>query len=62
MRIVFMGTPQFAADILGYLFEDKRHEVIEVITKPDQIRARGNKKIENPVKSIAIQNNKPILE
>lgn len=62
MNIVFMGTPEFAADILSYIIQYSRHNVVEVITKPDQIRTRGNKKTESPVKKVAVKNNIPVFD
>lgn len=40
MRIVFMGTPAFAADILQGLIES-HHEVVGCFTRPDAVRGRG---------------------
>ena len=42
MRIVFMGTPAFAADILQGLIES-HHEVVGCFTRPDAVRGRGKK-------------------
>ena len=51
LRIVFMGTPVFAADILE---EVAAHEdVICVCTRPDKVRSRGNKVQASPVKERA---------
>lgn len=51
MRLVFMGTPEFAATILEDLIE--QHEVVGVYTRPDAIRGRGKEKQASPVKLIA---------
>lgn len=60
MRIVFMGTPSFAASILEYLIP--RHEVVAVYTRPDAVRGRGNGLIMSPVKEVALGAGIPIIE
>ena len=52
MRIVFMGTPQYAACILEELIA--HHEVVGVFTRPDAVRGRGNKLVPSPVKEVAL--------
>ena len=52
MKIVFLGTPRFAAASLQALI-DSSHEVCAVITQPDRASGRGLKKIPSPVKSLA---------
>ncbi len=52
MRIVFMGTPDFAASILDELKE--QHEIVAVYTQPDAIRNRGKTPAPSPVKKIAL--------
>ena len=42
MRIVFMGTPDFAVPCLARILEDG-HEVVAVYTQPDRPAGRGNK-------------------
>lgn len=42
MRIVFMGTPAFAATILKHLLASKMHDVCAVFTAPDAVRSRGS--------------------
>ncbi len=51
MRVVFMGTPAFAADILSELAEC--HEVMAVYTRPDAVRGRGRALVPSPVKEVA---------
>lgn len=51
MRVVFMGTPQLAADILVELAQ--QHEVVCVYTRPDAVRGRGAKLEPSPVKAAA---------
>lgn len=58
MRIVFMGTPRFAAHILENLCD--QHEVVAVYTRPDAVSGRGKKLIPSPVKQVALQKNLPV--
>ena len=60
MRIVFMGTPAFAAIILDYLVS--QHEVVGVFTRPDAVRGRGKKLVASPVKEIARKHILPVYE
>ena len=48
MRIVFMGTPEFAAASLEQLLTT-RHEVVGVFTQPDKPKGRGYKLVPPPV-------------
>lgn len=52
MRVVFMGTPDFAACILDELKE--QHEIVGVYTQPDAVRGRGKKLVPSPVKEVAL--------
>ena len=56
MRIIFMGSPDFAVPSLKYLI-DSKHEVIGVFTQTDKVRGRGNKFLPTPVKKVAVENN-----
>lgn len=51
MRVVFMGTPEFAATILEELA--LHHDVAAVYTRPDAVRSRGKKLEPSPVKALA---------
>ena len=53
MKIVFMGTPDFAAVILQALL-DSEHEICGVATQPDKAKDRGKKIQLTPVKELAI--------
>ncbi len=55
MRIVFMGTPDFAAASLKKLIDEK-YDVIGVFTQPDKPRDRGMKLSYSPVKELAMEN------
>lgn len=59
MRIVFMGTPAFAATILEDLLQ--QHEVAAVYTRPDAVRGRGKKLQPSPVKQVALRFGLPVI-
>ena len=55
MKIVFMGTPEFAVPTLEALIE--KHDVAAVVTQPDKPKGRGKKMIFSAVKEKAVENN-----
>lgn len=61
MRIIFMGSPQFAVPSLQRLIESQ-HEVVAVVTRPDKPKGRGQSMSATPVKELAIAHNLPVLE
>ncbi|MCM1506395.1 MAG: methionyl-tRNA formyltransferase [Ruminococcus flavefaciens] len=61
MKIVFMGTPDFAVPCLRML-ADSPHEVPAVFTQPDKPKGRGYKMIPTPVKSVAMEYGIPIYQ
>jgi methionyl-tRNA formyltransferase len=61
MRIVFMGTPDFAAVCLKSIL-DSTHEVVGVVTAPDRQAGRGRKINESAVKTLASQNGLDIAQ
>lgn len=61
MKIVFLGTPEFAIPTLKALFES-RHEVVGIISQPDRVQDRGRKIIFSPVKEFALEHNIPIMQ
>jgi methionyl-tRNA formyltransferase len=61
MKIIFMGTPDFAVPSLKKLFESK-HKVVAVVTTPDKERGRGQKVSFTPVKEFAVSTNIPVLQ
>ena len=61
LRIVFMGTPDFAVTILHRLIEQK-YNVIAVITAPDKPAGRGRKLNESAVKKYAKEQNLHVLQ
>ena len=61
MRIVFMGTPDFAAASLKKLL-DEGFEVVGVFTQPDKPRGRGMELSFSPVKELALQAGLPVFQ
>lgn len=61
MRILFMGTPEFAVYSLRRLVEDG-HEVCGVFTQPDKPKNRGHKLTFSPVKEYALTQNLPVYQ
>lgn len=61
MRILFMGTPDFAVPTLQTLIESE-HEVIGVVTQPDRPKGRGGKMQYSPVKEIALEAEIPVYQ
>jgi methionyl-tRNA formyltransferase len=61
LRIVFAGTPDFAAHHLDALFTSG-HQVVGVFTQPDKPAGRGNKLASSPVKVLAASHNIPVYQ
>lgn len=61
MKIVFMGTPDFAVPTLQMLI-DEGHEISLVVTQPDRPKGRGNKENMPPVKELALKYNLPVSQ
>ncbi|WP_185212237.1 methionyl-tRNA formyltransferase [Sphingobacterium mizutaii] len=61
MRIIFMGTPDFAVASLKALI-DAGEEVVAVVTGPDKPAGRGQKIHESAVKQFAVSQNIPVLQ
>lgn len=60
MRVLFMGTPNFAVPSLEAL--DKNFEVVAAVTRPDAVRGRGKKLVPSPVKAAAQEREIPVIE
>lgn len=60
MRVLFMGTPNFAVPSLEAL--DKNFEVVAAVTRPDAVRGRGKKLVPSPVKVAAQEREIPVIE
>ncbi|HNV28250.1 MAG TPA: methionyl-tRNA formyltransferase [Cyclobacteriaceae bacterium] len=61
LRIIFMGTPEFAVPSLEILVQNK-FNVVAVITAPDKPQGRGQKLTPSPVKECALKYNLPVLQ
>ncbi|NQD93866.1 methionyl-tRNA formyltransferase [Pseudomonas sp. CrR25] len=61
LRIVFAGTPDFAAEHLKTLL-DTPHQIIAVYTQPDRPAGRGQKLAPSPVKQLATQHGIPVYQ
>ena len=61
MRIIFAGTPDFAAVALRALLKSE-HEVVAVYTQPDRPVGRGRKLKAGPVKALALQHEIPVCQ
>jgi methionyl-tRNA formyltransferase len=61
LRIIFMGTPEFAVPSLEILVANKLN-VVAVITAPDKPQGRGQKLIPSPVKDCALKHGIPVLQ
>ncbi|NPE57135.1 methionyl-tRNA formyltransferase [Dickeya dadantii] len=61
LRIIFAGTPDFAAQHLAGLLSSE-HEVVGVFTQPDRPAGRGNKLTPSPVKVLAEQHAIPVFQ
>ncbi len=61
MRIVFMGTPDFAAASLQKLIEEQ-FEIVGVFTQPDKPKGRGMEMSVSPVKELALRHDLPVFQ
>ncbi|WP_271409923.1 methionyl-tRNA formyltransferase [Pseudomonas sp. Q1-7] len=61
LRLVFAGTPEFAAEHLKALL-GSRHRIVAVYTQPDRPAGRGQKLMPSPVKQLAVEHGIPVLQ
>ena len=61
LRVVFMGTPDFAVPCLDLLVNEG-YQVVAVVTQPDRPKGRGQKLAQSPVKEAALAYNLPVLQ
>ena len=61
MRVIFMGTPDFAVGTLQALLQSE-HEVVAVVTQPDKPKGRGKAMQFTPVKEVAAEAGIPVLQ
>ncbi len=60
MRIIFMGTPEFAVPCLEALLDE--HEVVTVVSQPDKAQGRGRKITATPVKKFAQEHDLVVIQ
>ena len=61
-NVVFMGTPDFAVGSLKALLEAGQYRIMAVVTQPDRPKGRGQKMVETPVKTFALQHDLPVFQ
>ena len=61
MRVVFMGTPDFAVGTLEAILA-AGHEVVGVVTQPDKSKGRSKALVPTPVKEVALKHNIPVYQ
>jgi len=61
LKIIFMGTPEFAVPSLEILVQNNLN-IVAVITAPDKPQGRGQKIVFSPVKACALRHNIPVLQ
>jgi methionyl-tRNA formyltransferase len=62
LKIIFAGTPAFAAEHLRVLLEQSKHEVVAVYTQPDRPSGRGKKLTTSAVKALALAEDIPVYQ
>ncbi|MBP7880582.1 methionyl-tRNA formyltransferase [Acinetobacter sp. NIPH 1852] len=61
MKIIFAGTPEFAATALAALLKSS-HQIVAVYTQPDRKAGRGQKLTPSPVKQLALEHGLPVYQ
>ncbi len=61
MKIVFMGTSDFAIPSMARII-DSQHEIVGVVTQPDRPKGRGKKVTSSPIKDLALEHNLDIFQ
>lgn len=61
MKVIFMGTPDFAVGTLEALIE-AGHEITLVVSQPDKPKGRGHELIPTPVKAVALAHGLPVYQ
>ena len=62
MKIIYLGTPEFAVAPLKAIIGSKNHEVVAVVTQPDRPVGRKNIITPPPVKVVALENGIPVFQ
>lgn len=61
MRVVFMGTPDFATGTLEEIVRSG-YEIVGVVTQPDKPKGRGKNLMPTPVKEVALKYDLPVYQ
>ena len=61
-KLIFMGTPDFAATVLEGLLDDANYDVLAVVTQPDRALGRKKEIKMTPVKEVALAHNLPVYQ
>ena len=61
LKIIFAGTPEFAATALAALLQTE-HEIVAVYTQPDRKAGRGQKLTASEVKQLALEHHLPVYQ
>ncbi|MDE5858737.1 MAG: methionyl-tRNA formyltransferase, partial [Muribaculaceae bacterium] len=61
LKIIFLGTPEFAVESLDKIVENE-YNVVAVVTMPDKPAGRGHNLLQSPVKQYALSKNIPVLQ
>ena len=61
LKIIFLGTPEFAVESLDKIVENG-YNVVAVVTMPDKPAGRGHNLLQSPVKQYAVSKNIPVLQ
>ncbi len=61
MRVVFMGTPEFAVPSLEHLILNQ-YQVVAIYTQPDRVAGRGRSMVSSPVKRAAVDRELPVVQ
>lgn len=62
MKVIFMGTPDFAVPVLQRLLDDRNYEIRCVVTQPDRPKGRKHTLTPPPVKLLALKYRIPVLQ
>ena len=62
IRIVFMGSPDFALPSLSGLAAARTYDVVGVVTQPDRASGRGRELKPSPVKTLALELDIPVMQ
>ena len=61
-KLIFMGTPDFAATVLEGLLDDANYDVLAVVTQPDRAVGRKKEIKMTPVREVALAHNLPVYQ